>query len=88
MKIFMNYVEYHDMMKCIQNDANVIDFQFRAAAWSWDRPPVSSRLRSRWSGPNARSLSTSTRGRLMAATKALHAAVLPGPNEITIKFFR
>ncbi len=26
--------------------------------------------------------------RLVAATEALHAAVLPGPNEITIKFFR
>jgi len=26
--------------------------------------------------------------RLAAATEALHAAVVPGPNEITIKFFR
>jgi predicted RNA-binding Zn-ribbon protein involved in translation (DUF1610 family) len=26
--------------------------------------------------------------RLVAATEALHAAVLPEPNEITIKFFR
>ena len=26
--------------------------------------------------------------RLVAATEAMHAAVLPGPNEITIKFFR
>ena len=26
--------------------------------------------------------------RLVAATEALAAAVLPGPNEITIKFFR
>ena len=26
--------------------------------------------------------------RLVAATEELHAAVLPGPNEITIKFFR
>jgi hypothetical protein len=26
--------------------------------------------------------------RLAAATEALYAAVLPGPNEITIKFFR
>ena len=26
--------------------------------------------------------------RLVAATEALHSAVLPGPNEITIKFFR
>ncbi|HWL75195.1 MAG TPA: hypothetical protein VNQ74_15095 [Burkholderiaceae bacterium] len=26
--------------------------------------------------------------RLVAATEALSAAVLPGPNEITIKFFR
>jgi hypothetical protein len=26
--------------------------------------------------------------RLAAAAEALHAAVLPGPNEITIKFFR
>ena len=26
--------------------------------------------------------------RLVAATEALRAAVLPGPNEITIKFFR
>jgi hypothetical protein len=25
---------------------------------------------------------------LVAATTALHSAVLPGPNEITIKFFR
>jgi predicted RNA-binding Zn-ribbon protein involved in translation (DUF1610 family) len=25
---------------------------------------------------------------VVAATEALHAAVLPGPNEITIKFFR
>jgi len=27
-------------------------------------------------------------GRLVAATEAPHSAVLPGPNEITIKFFR
>jgi predicted RNA-binding Zn-ribbon protein involved in translation (DUF1610 family) len=26
--------------------------------------------------------------RLVVAAEALHAAVLPGPNEITIKFFR
>lgn len=26
--------------------------------------------------------------RLVAATEALHSAVLPGPNEIAIKFFR
>jgi hypothetical protein len=26
--------------------------------------------------------------RLVAATEALHDALLPGPNEITIKFFR
>lgn len=26
--------------------------------------------------------------KLVAATEALHAAVAPGPNEITIKFFR
>jgi hypothetical protein len=62
--------------------------EVRVAASSWNRSSACSNAEKRVVCPDCKVGINIDAARLVRATKELRAAVPPGPNEITIKFFR
>ena len=69
-------------------DANVIQFQCPNCSFELQQTIALLKAEKRIVCADCKVSIIVDAARLVAATEAMHAAVLPGPNEITIKFFR
>jgi len=81
--------EYCDMTSIVTNiDAHVIHFQCPSCGSELKQTIGLLKAEKRIVCAECKVGINIDTARLVAGTEALHAAVLPGPNEITIKFFR